>query len=624
MLSNLRQSFSGNRLPVLLISLLFFILPLAYWPELFEAASLPRFFLIGVGGSIILLLWAIFNQDHQFTWHPGFILIIGFLSWAAISTSWSPDPATSLIDISQLFSMIVLAFLAMQMSRYPVFLRYLVPAVLIGSALTSAIGIGQYFDINPPGLRANQNSNPATFINPNHAAVYFDFIPWLAFFAILHYRPHALRWLAAGSLGLCLAYISINTSRGSWLALLVSGLVFLGLVVLKPEIRVWIGSRITQRYKAITIALLIPFIVLLFPTFQTELKATGDQWDTSLLQAKADTTSNKLRLALYVNSLPVIIDHPLTGLGYGGFRTGFQPYVSAVLPNNSHTEDVVWKELHSDPLQYFVELGLPGGLLAIAIFIILFRGGWKTLTTSQLTDESFFLLGIWLGIIAGGAHAVVDFPLRLPTSAAMFWLFSGVLLGQDNASRSVSLRQSQRRSSRLIVLSISIIGLVFSLPFYTAYLRANHDLYNAFLNLKRDNCVAAARASEQGLEKFNFDYVVYNIHARVYSFCSFPPELKLTAMNRVVAADPSSMRARLTRAFLYNEAGRPELAIPEFEHIATILPHRPSAYAGLGEAAELQNETNKAIHYYLAALKRKPDYKYAQNQLIKIELDSQK
>jgi Tfp pilus assembly protein PilF len=95
-------------------------------------------------------------------------------------------------------------------------------------------------------------------------------------------------------------------------------------------------------------------------------------------------------------------------------------------------------------------------------------------------------------------------------------------------------------------------------------------------------------------------------------------------MNRVIAADPSNMRARLTRAFLYNEAGRPELAIPEFEHIATILPHRPYAYAGLGEAAELQSETNKAIHYYQAALKRKPDYKYAQNQLMKIELDSQK
>ena len=623
MLSNLRQSFSANSLAAWLLSLLFFILPLAYWPGLFEAASLPRYFLIAVGGSITLLLWTISKQDYPFTWHPGFSLIIGFLSWAAISTSWSPDPATSLIDISQLFSMIVLAFLGMQMSASPVFLAFLVPAILSGATLAAVIGIGQYFGINPLDLRTNGNSIAATFINSNHAAVYFDFIPWLAFAAILIFQRRSLRWLSVASLGLCLAYLAINTSRGSLLALLVSGLVFLGLVVFKPEIRVWIRSRLMQCYKALGIALLMPILVLLLPAFQSELEEPGEQWDTSLLQGQLDTSS-RYRLALYANSLPVMLEHPLTGLGYGGFRVGYQPYASAVLPFHAHTEDLVWKELHSDPLQYIVELGFPGGLLAMAIFIILLRSGWKSLTTSQITDNSFLLLGIWLGIIAGGVHAIVDFPLRLPTSAAMFWLFSGVLLGQDKAARSIGLRQSQRHSFRFVVLSISIIGLVFSLPFYTAYLRANHEIYNVLLNMKRDDCVAAAHASERGLEKFNFDYVVYNIHARVYSFCTFPPEQKFMAMNRVLAADPSNLRARLTRAFLYNEAGRPELAIPEFEHIATILPHRPSAYAGLGEAAELQNETNKAIHYYQAALKRKPDYKYAQNQLIKIELDSQK
>jgi hypothetical protein len=396
------------------------------------------------------------------------------------------------------------------------------------------------------------------------------------------------------------------------------------LLLLKPEVRKWLMTRILQRYKEITVALLILLTVSLFPISLLSENGSIEQSKITLQQEKLDKVSKQYRLAMYVNSLPAILDHPLTGLGYGGIRAGFQPYASAVLPINFRTEDIVLKNLHSDPLQYFVELGLPGGLLAIAIFIILLRGGWQTLGTAQLTDKSFFLLGIWLGIIAGGVHAVVDFPLRLPTSAAMFWLFSGILLAQDMASRSVGLTQGQRRPFRLIVLSISIIGLVFSLPFYTAYLRANHDLYNAFFSMKRNNCVTAARTIEQGLEKFNFDYVLHNIHARIYSFCTFPPELKLTAMNRVVAADPSNMRARLTRAFLYNEAGRPELAIPEFEHIATILPHRPYAYAGLGEAAELQNEMNKAIHYYQAALKRKPDYKYAQNQLVKIELDSQK
>ena len=620
-LSDLHRTSPGTHSSVLLLSILYFILPLAYWPELFEAASLPRYFLIGLASSATLLLWSIYNRDNQFNWHPGFIVILGFFGWAALSTSWSPDPGTSLIDITQLFSMIVLAFLAMQMSGSPVFLTYLIPAILSGATLAALIGISQYFGFNPLELRTTQYSSAATFINPNHAAVFFDFIPWLAFAAILFYQRSSLRWLAAASLGLCLAYLSVNTSRGSLLGLLASGLILIVLVVSKQEVRVWLKSRLFQRYKEITLAILIPVMVFLLPIFLPSAEEPVEpvkKWDTALLQGKLDPSS-KYRLAMYFNSLPLILDHPLTGLGYGGIRVGFQPYTSRVLPTNFRNEDTVLRELHSDPLQYFVELGLPGGLLAITIFLILFRSGWKTITSSQLNDKHFLVLGFWLGLIACGVHAVVDFPLRLPASAAMFWLFAGILLGLDNASQTI---RTQRRSFRFILASIGIIGVLFCLPFYKAYLSANHDLYNALVNLKKDNCIAAARASQHGLETFTSDFVLQTAHAQIYSACSFPPQQKLAAMNRVLAYDPTNMRARLTRALLYSEANRPDLAIPEFQLVAETLPHRPIAYAGLGDSALQQGDRNKARFYYLAALKRKPDYKYVKKQLAQLDSEA--
>ena len=90
-------------------------------------------------------------------------------------------------------------------------------------------------------------------------------------------------------------------------------------------------------------------------------------------------------------------------------------------------------------------------------------------------------------------------------------------------------------------------------------------------------------------------------------------------MNRVLAYDPTNMRARLTRALLYSEANRPDLAIPEFQLVAETLPHRPIAYAGLGDSALQQGDRNKARFYYLAALKRKPDYKYVKKQLAQLD-----
>jgi len=508
--------------------------------------------------------------------------------------------------------MVVLAFLAMQLSVSTTFIKLLIPVILVAAALTAIIGIGQYFGFNPGEFRKNGDSIPATFINPNHAAVFFDFIPPLALAAIFFYQRPTLRWLAAVTLGLGLAYLLINTSRGSLLAAVVVVLALILVILLKPEIRTRFKSGLKFRYKEIIFASLIPLMVLL-PFNGGE---NMEKWDTTLLEGKTDN-STSYRFAMYLNSLPAIIDHPLTGLGYGGIRVGFQPYTSSLLPTDFRTEDTVIRELHSDPLQYFVELGLPGGLLAMAIFLMLLRAGWKTLSSSGLDTKLFLVLGFWLGLIACGVHATVDFPLRLPASAAMFWLFAGVILGLDTTHHD----QIRGKLLRPVLSIIGVVGVLFSLFFYKAYLTANHELYNTLLNLQKGKCVAAAQASERGLDSFTSDFMLLTAHAQVYSACSFPAPQKLAAMNRVLMLDPSNLRARLTRADLYNSTNHPELAISDYEKIAFALPYRPHAYAGLGDSARLQGDRLRARHYYMAALKRKPDYKYVQIKLD--EMDSE-
>jgi len=584
---------------------------LAYWPELIEAASLPRYFLIGLFTSISLLVWAISDWNGRIVWPRGFTLILCFFGWAALSTSWSPDPGTSLIDITQLFNMILLAFLATQLfSRSSVFLSLLVPAILTGAALCAILGLGQYLGFNPLELRRNGNSIPATFINPNHAAVYFDFIPWLALFAILVFRLSLLRWLASISLGLAFTFILVNTSRGSLLAFITSSFVFILVFLFKPALWPWFKSRLLVCHKEIILALLIPFVIFLLPS--SNFTAT-EQWDTSLLEGKVDLASQH-RIAMYLNSIPAILDHPLTGLGYGGMRVGFLPYSNSVLPIGFRTEKTVLRELHSDPLQYFVEIGIPGGLLAIVIFYMLIRQGWKSFTPQSIADNRVLYLGIWLGLIAGGVHALVDFPLRLPSSAAMFWLYAGILVSLDH-SGNMHLTKHSLRILRPVLLITGIASLVFTLIFYKAYLTANHDLYNSYLNLKKD-CLAAERASRHGLDTFPTDFMLLTAYAQVYTVCNFTAQQKLTALNRVLALDPTNLWARLVRAELYNKANRPDIAIPEFERVATALPHRPYAYAGLGDSARLKGENQLAEYYYRAALKRKPDYEYVKRQLI--------
>ena len=72
----------------------------------------------------------------------------------------------------------------------------------------------------------------------------------------------------------------------------------------------------------------------------------------------------------------------------------------------------------------------------------------------------------------------------------------------------------------------------------------------------------------------------------------------LAAMNRVLNYDSTNARARLTRATLYLENRKLKLASTDFNYLIVALPHRPSAYLGLGDIATLKKDYSTARKYY--------------------------
>jgi tetratricopeptide (TPR) repeat protein len=324
---------------------------------------------------------------------------------------------------------------------------------------------------------------------------------------------------------------------------------------------------------------------------------------------------------MYINALPAILDHPLTGLGLGGIRVGFYPYATSLVPVTFRTETTVVRELHNEPLQYFVELGLPGGLLVIYIYYILIRRGFRNFSEVEAANKKYIVFGLWLGILACGVHALVDFPLRLPSSAAMFWLFAGILLGLDT-SRTHTLSPQATRLLRPSFAIMSIGLLTFSIFFYATYLSANNDLYKAIVQGKRGECYEAVAAIESGLNKFPQDFMILTAYAQVYTYCDFPVEKKLAAMTRVLDYDSTNLFARLTRANLYIQANNPSAAFGDFSLVAKSLPHRPAAYSGLGDVAVLEKNYAVALRYYQAALKRDQGYQHATQMIQRIKASS--
>ncbi|HID49968.1 MAG TPA: hypothetical protein EYP40_10235, partial [Chromatiales bacterium] len=473
----------------------------AYWPGFLEAASLPRYFLIGaLGGlALLVLLGSARNKASHFSWHPLFGFFVAFFFWASITTAWSPDAGNSLIDISRLAAMIILSFLGMQVVRRPEFTSLLLPAFFGGSLLAAIIGIGQHYGYNPLELRLQEHNIASTFINRNHAAVYFDFVVPSSLVAILLYKNTGYRVLAAATAGAGMAFLLLNKNRGSLLALLVTLTVLTIILWSNRQFRQLAIERAYRVRRHFILALLVPFLVLILPS----ASSNQAEWNTALLENRVDSSTN-IRINAYINTLPLILQQPLTGSGYGGFRMSFRPHATSVRPRSSLKEDNVMGALHNDPLQHLVELGLPGLLLALLIYLATLRIGWPTPDSKQDSSTVFLKLGLFLALLAAGIHSLVDFPLRLPASAALFWFFLGSLVGL--AARKPRQRNISPGLQKALLGTVSAY-LLFTLVFYFHYFKGSKDLYTATACIQKNDCRTAIDAIENSMQEFDLNYV---------------------------------------------------------------------------------------------------------------------
>lgn len=111
------------------------------------------------------------------------------------------------------------------------------------------------------------------------------------------------------------------------------------------------------------------------------------------------------RLALWGNSLAIILDHPF---GVGSFWAAYPEYHQAILPSPAtvYAEGVRPRFAHNDILTLGVEFGIPASLL-FAFFLYLLRGCHVALAFAVLGAFSFPLhlpATVFIGAMCAGYH----------------------------------------------------------------------------------------------------------------------------------------------------------------------------------------------------------------------------
>jgi O-antigen ligase len=126
------------------------------------------------------------------------------------------------------------------------------------------------------------------------------------------------------------------------------------------------------------------------------------------------------RLSLYRDSLMIVKDFPLFGVGLGDFRYIFTSY-STVSRGAQYTY------LHNDNLQLIIETGMLGSFFYLLFFLILFKDIITQLGRRRDPFVKNIVIAGMSGLLGVVFHGFFDFSFHIPAVSFMFWLILGLI-----------------------------------------------------------------------------------------------------------------------------------------------------------------------------------------------------
>ena len=492
-----------------------------------------------------------------------------------------------------------------------VFLTVLAGGVAIAflAVLQQVAGNGRVFWVTeePAGSRV---SGP--FVNPDHLACWLEMVlpasvayTWALFVRlrrriastvesgtrlglrvrrawagalIANQRRLTVPFLAAAGVAIMLAAHVGTQSRGGTAALLVGFGVTAGGLLARASRRS--KGRVARWIPATAvIALSLAGLLALGLWMRADSHAVAD----------ADTVdvSFASRLAVGVQGLGIVRDHPFLGVGLGSWLNAFRGYVGPPVAGG------IWDHAHDEYLELAAETGMLGlaiaACFALAIVLAIRRGsrdrepadprrerrsrslGDRPDSRTVLEERRTEAWGIVGGVVAILVHSTVEFGLHMPANFLLLMVILGLLVMMLPA------RQT-RRSAALV--AFSALALVAAVPV----------LWNAVLVVSNgtplsadDALLAADRAfSEEGedgqararsivLTAIDHSPASRDAHEMLATVVGQGPEGDV-ALRRAIMLEPWYTPARDELAFRLWRRGERDAAVSELEESFVRLP----------------------------------------------------
>jgi O-antigen ligase/Flp pilus assembly protein TadD len=361
---------------------------------------------------------------------------------------WLPLSLAPELSLTELLKLMAYAGLFFVTLLYPVglganqqerdrrFVRTVMFAVLCAGTLVAALGIAQrltwngkilwFFvphDWSGPHLGESPRAS-GPFVNADHFGNYLALIFPLTLVGVVSRRAGAAwgkeevskLWFG-GCAVLLLMGILLSLSRGAWIGSALGVLLLMRLLPseLRPSFFVLRRGTIARLLGVVTAILALLAVLLIGPSGREQVDVRLER------TVSPEETSLRSRLVLWRDSLNMLGDFPLFGVGLGAWPEVFPRY------QRPPWSPLFAREAHNDYVQRCAELGVVGSGLLAWFFVAVGRQLYKRWSLLSANVGALYA-GVLASLIVMAFHEIFDFNLQIPANAALCAVLLGVAL----------------------------------------------------------------------------------------------------------------------------------------------------------------------------------------------------
>jgi len=279
-------------------------------------------------------------------------------------------------------------------------------ATLFAFLINDAAGIFQYFIWGEP--RAFGFNHTPTF----YGSFMLMQLPMMIFIARSEILSPLVKRLALFGAALSLVCLVLSMTRGAWLALVVTVVIF---VLLEKKYRL-VTAKI---FAGLTI------IFLLVTMFSPKLQ------DRLLTMTDANFQSNSERVLMWQSALEIFRDYPLCGVGQKMF---FKAYNEQYISPDAKERPGSDRRGHTHPHNNFLHRASEGGLIGLLSFVGLYAYFFRWFYLQRRREKnSAFGAGMtaFLILAALQLEGLTDTNMNQVPIMREFWLLAGTLIASE-------------------------------------------------------------------------------------------------------------------------------------------------------------------------------------------------